>query len=125
MNESATPYLLGKDSLQIERHWRDLRGFVGYDGTGAENRGRGMIDMALWDILGQVCGQPIYQLLGGATYESVRVDNTCAGYRYVRGAAAGGGVPVSNWGLTASKAGPYEDSRRIYDQCWRTRRKPS
>jgi L-alanine-DL-glutamate epimerase-like enolase superfamily enzyme len=106
-HESAAPYLLGKDPMLIERHWRALGGFVGYVGSGAENRGRAMVDMALWDILGQVCGQPLYQLLGGATHERVRVYNTCAGPRYARGVTTGDGVPVANWGLGGP--GRYED----------------
>jgi L-alanine-DL-glutamate epimerase-like enolase superfamily enzyme len=109
IHESAAPYLLGKDPLQIESHWRNLSGFIGFGGSGAENRGRAMIDFALWDVLGKVCGQPLYQLLGGASNERVRVYNTCAGYTYVRAAAPGGGVPVSNWGVGGSEPGPYED----------------
>ena len=40
------------------------------------------IDVALWDILGQVCGQPIWKLLGGATQPRVRIYNTCGGPGY-------------------------------------------
>lgn len=36
----AAPYLLGKDPLEIERHWQALDPFLGINGTGAENRGR-------------------------------------------------------------------------------------
>ncbi len=108
IHETAAPYLLGKDPLQIDRHWQGLNGFVGFNSTGVENRARSAIDIALWDLLGQVCNQPIYQLLGGASREKIRTYNTCAGYRYVRGVPGGGGLPVDNWG-TGAALGPYED----------------
>ena len=40
------------------------------------------MDVALWDILGQVCDQPIWKLLGGATQPRVRIYNTCGGPGY-------------------------------------------
>ena len=109
VHETAAPYLLGKDPLTIDRHWQGLNPFVGFNSTAVESRGRSAIDIALWDILGKVCRQPIYQLLGGAYRERIRTYNTCAGYRYVRKAPGGGGLPVDNWGMAAASAGPYED----------------
>ena len=111
VHETAAPYLLGKDPLQIDRHWLGLNPFVGFNSTATEGRGRSAIDIALWDILGKVCNQPVYQLLGGACRERVRTYNTCAGYRYVRKAPGGGGLPVDNWGVdrAAASPGPYED----------------
>ncbi len=107
LHESAAPYLLGKDPLQIDRHARALYGYLGYRSTGVEMRGNSAIDIALWDIFGQATGQPIYQLLGGLTREKIRIYNTCAGYRYVRSRPA---QLVDNWGLPAGEAeGPYED----------------
>jgi galactonate dehydratase len=109
-HETAAPYLLGKNPLQIDRHWAGLNPFVGFNSTATENRGRSAVDIALWDILGKVTNQPIYQLLGGASRDRIRTYNTCAGYRYVRKAPGGGGLPVDNWGLdTTAAAGPYED----------------
>jgi galactonate dehydratase len=110
VHESAAPYLLGKDPLQIDRHWLGLNPFVGFNSTAVEGRGRSAVDIALWDILGKVCNQPVYQLLGGASRDRIRTYNTCAGYRYVRKAPGGGGLPVDNWGTGESAAaGPYED----------------
>jgi L-alanine-DL-glutamate epimerase-like enolase superfamily enzyme len=85
IHESAAPYLLGKDPLRIDEHSHALRAtYVGFSGTGAEMRGLSAIDIALWDLFGQVTGQPIHQLLGGLSRNRIRTYNTCAGYGYVR-----------------------------------------
>jgi L-alanine-DL-glutamate epimerase-like enolase superfamily enzyme len=107
VHETIAPYLLGKDPLQIDRHARALYGYLGYGSTGVEMRGNSALDIALWDLLGKVTGQPIYQLLGGLCREKVRIYNTCAGYQYVRKAPR---QAVDNWGLPeGGVAGPYED----------------
>ena len=109
LHEVAAGYLLGKDPLQIDRHWQGLNPFVGFGATAVENRGRSAVDIALWDVLGKVCGQPVYQLLGGASRDRIRTYNTCAGYRYVRRVPETAGLPVSNWNTDPGAAGPYED----------------
>jgi galactonate dehydratase len=108
LHESAAPYLLGKDPLQIDRHSRDLQPYVGYAAAGAEGRGNSAIDIALWDLFGKWVGQPIYQLLGGPSRDRIRIYNTCAGYRYVRSRPK---QEVSNWGIpvVVEGEGPYED----------------
>src|SRR5262249_36474847 len=42
-------------------------------------KGGSGIDFALWDLFGQSVGLPVYELLGGAAQESVRLYNTCHG----------------------------------------------
>jgi len=107
IHESVAPYLLGKDPLHIDRHARQLYGYVGFNSTGAEARGNSAIDLALWDLFGKATGQPLYQLLGGLSRERIRIYNTCAGYRYVRARSA---QAVDNWGLPVDAGGgPYED----------------
>src|SRR5919199_3124477 len=86
IHETVAPHLLGKPALQIDRYARELYGYLGFRSTGAETRGNSAIDIALWDLFGKATGQPLYQLLGGRTRETVRTYNTCAGYRYVRDA---------------------------------------
>src|SRR5918998_2585890 len=59
VHETIAPYLLGRDPLHIDRHARALYGYVGYRGSGVEMRGNSALDIALWDLFGQVTGQPI------------------------------------------------------------------
>jgi L-alanine-DL-glutamate epimerase-like enolase superfamily enzyme len=107
VHETCAPYLLGRDPLRIEetsRHF--LNTYLGFNSVGVEMRAASAIDIALWDLFGQATGQPIYQLLGGACHDRVRVYNTCAGYQYVRAKPVQG---TANFGLPEKPAGPYED----------------
>jgi galactonate dehydratase len=107
IHEFIAPYLLGKNALEIERHSHRMTGYTGRGGSGAEMRATSAVDIALWDLWGQFTNQPIYQLLGGASRDKVRVYNTCAGYQYVRKAAA---QVSANFGInSAAQNRPYED----------------
>jgi galactonate dehydratase len=107
VHESVAPYLLGQDALRIDAHARALYGYVGYRSSGVEMRGNSALDIALWDLFGKAAGMPVYQMLGGASRERIRVYNTCAGYRYVRARPR---QAVENWGLPGDfSEGPYED----------------
>jgi L-alanine-DL-glutamate epimerase-like enolase superfamily enzyme len=106
VHETLAPQMLGQDALRIEQHSRKLmQNYVGFKSTGVEIRGASAFDIALWDIMGQAAGMPLYQLLGGKCRDRIRVYNTCAGYRYVRAKATWG---TNDWGLEKSQ-GPYED----------------
>lgn len=108
LHETAAPYLLGKDPLQIDRHAKALTGYLGFRSTGVETRGNSAVDIALWDLLGQATNQPVYQVLGGLSRDGIRVYNTCAGYSYVRQRLSR--YQTENWELPpAGGEGPYED----------------
>lgn len=106
------PYLLGQDAFDIERHSHKMTGYIGRGGSGAEMRGMSAVDIALWDIWGQAIGQPIHKALGGTSRDKVKVYNTCAGYAYVKNAAA---QTTTNFGLD-SQGGPYEDLQGFLDR---------
>ena len=60
------PALLGEDPLQIDRHWETLalgRGERAYKLPGWVV---GVVDVALWDLLGKETGLPVHTLMGGA-----------------------------------------------------------
>jgi galactonate dehydratase len=106
LHEFVAPRVLGRDPLQMERLARDLAGYLGYRGSGVETRALSAFDIALWDLYGKLCNQPLSQVLGGASRAAIRTYNTCAGYRYIRD---GRQQSSSNWGLGAERGGPYED----------------
>ena len=106
MHETVAPAVLGADPFAIERHMRRLLlNYVGFKSTGAEMRAASAFDIALWDILGQATGQPVYNLLGGRCRDRIRAYNTCAGTRYVRARPT---QSTQDWGVSEAE-GPYED----------------
>ncbi|MGI6031119.1 MAG: mandelate racemase/muconate lactonizing enzyme family protein [Eubacteriales bacterium] len=67
VNETLTPLLLGQDPTMIEQLWNHMYQYTfRYGRRGILIAGLSAIDIALWDILGKVSGQPVYKLLGGA-----------------------------------------------------------
>ncbi len=83
LHELVAPYLLGKDPREIQKHSKHLMAsYLGFASSSTEIRAASVVDVALWDILGQALNQPIHTLLGGLTRERIRAYNTCAGYNY-------------------------------------------
>src|SRR5438477_5100637 len=64
IHEYARRYLVGADPRRIDHLWTSI-----YDAmrvtspAGSELRALASIDVALWDLLGQMCDVPVYQLL--------------------------------------------------------------
>lgn len=106
IHDTLSVRLLGHNPLHIEALNREMVNLpMAQSSTGAEYRACSAIDIALWDIFGKVCGQPVHQMLGGLCRDKLRVYNTCAGYKYVRSHNI---KPVSNWNAGVTE-GPYED----------------
>jgi galactonate dehydratase len=73
--------LLGASPLDIENHWTNMFAAVNFFGyAGTEMRAISAVDVALWDIIGQHTGQPIYNLLGGRNRDRIQVYNTCVSH---------------------------------------------
>ncbi len=105
LHETVAPKLVGLDPLRIEAINTRLANYLGWRSAGVETRGNSAVDIALWDLFGKAHGRPVADMLGGRSRDSIRVYNTCAGYRYIRDARA---QSVANWHAGATD-GPYED----------------
>lgn len=85
IHDFMAPRLLGADAMAIESHWRFLyERCTAFGGTGAELRALSAVDLALWDIAGQLTRQPIWRLLGGPVRDAIPVYNSCGGPFYGR-----------------------------------------
>jgi mannonate dehydratase len=73
LSDHVCPLLIGRDARRIEDTWQYLyKG--GYWRRGPVTMAAiGAVDTALWDIKGKSLNAPLYQLLGGASRESILV----------------------------------------------------
>lgn len=69
----AMTYLVGKDPRRIEDHWQTLYRGAFYRGGPVLMSAIAGIDQALWDIKGKFYRAPVYELLGGAVRDRIRV----------------------------------------------------
>ncbi|WP_130859357.1 galactonate dehydratase [Gracilibacillus phocaeensis] len=79
--QELAEYLMGKDPLNIEDHWNVMYRSGFYRGGPILMSAIAGLDQALWDIKGKFFNAPIYQLLGGACRESIRVYSWIGGDR--------------------------------------------
>ena len=88
----VAPLLLGDNPLAAERTWLKIYDALhGHGLTGAVRGGvLSAIDMALWDIKGKALGVPVYELLGGAVHDRIRVYGHASTVEQARGADGGG-----------------------------------
>ncbi len=66
-------YLIGEDPRRIEHHWQAIYRGAFYRGGPVLCSALSGVEQALWDITGKWLGQPVYQLLGGATRNKIRL----------------------------------------------------
>ena len=78
VEEHFTKLLLGKDPFDIERIWDILwRSSMYYGRGGIVTYAISGVDLALWDLIGNALGTPVYELLGGET--KPRIPAYCTG----------------------------------------------
>jgi L-alanine-DL-glutamate epimerase-like enolase superfamily enzyme len=115
---ALAPLLEGGDALAPERHWQSMHRALALAGAGGPALAAlAALDIALWDLAGQLCGQPLYRLLGGARERTPvygsggSLDLTAAEL-----AAEAAGFAREGYGAYKFKAGHGldEDTRRLH-----------
>lgn len=79
--EELKPYLLGQDARRIEDLWQVLYRGGFYRGGPILMSAISGIDQALWDLRGKSLGVPVYELLGGAVRDRMKIYSWIGGDR--------------------------------------------
>jgi L-rhamnonate dehydratase len=73
-------FLLGKDPRQVNLFWDEMfRASLYYAGKGVPLWALSAVDLALWDTLGKLREEPIYQMIGGKVRDEISLY--CTGVR--------------------------------------------
>ena len=109
--EEMSEYLIGADPSRIEDIWTTLYRAGFYRGGGVLMSAIAGIDQALWDIKGKYFNAPVYELMGGACRDRMRVYSWVGGDRPTDvGAAA---KERKDAGFTAVKMNATEELQYI------------
>ena len=99
-------WLVGQDPSRIEHLWQVMYNGSRFPGGSVINAAISGIEHALWDIKGKALGVPVYQLLGGACREKIRVYQGCGGSSPEQ-MAENAVALIEKYGYTALKLGPH------------------
>jgi L-rhamnonate dehydratase len=78
VEQHLTKLLVGEDPFDVERLWDIMwRSTMYYGRMGAAINAISGVDLALWDLVGNALGMPVYRLLGGET--KARIPCYCTG----------------------------------------------
>jgi galactonate dehydratase len=109
--EELSGYLIGKDPFRIEDHFQVLYRGGFYRGGPILTSALSGIEQALWDIKGRTLGVPVYELLGGAARDKVRVYSWIGGDQPADVAEAA--IAQREAGFTAVKMNATEELHYI------------
>jgi L-alanine-DL-glutamate epimerase-like enolase superfamily enzyme len=115
IHEMIADFVLGQSVFNTEHIWDTVFSWANFYGyAGAEMRALSALDIALWDLKGQLTGQPIYNLMGGECRSDIGIYNTCVDsgrYRDQQGFIAEPEALVKSLldeGITALKIWPWD-----------------
>src|SRR5262249_25731454 len=89
--DHVVPLLVGLDARRIEDIWQFLHKGAYWRRGPVPVTAIAAVDTALWDLKGKMLGAPVYQLLGGASRDSVMVYGHSSGDTIERAVEAAAG----------------------------------
>lgn len=104
-------YLIGQDPRRIEHHWQALYRGAFYRGGPVLCSALSGLEQAMWDITGKALGVPVYQLLGGAVRDKIRIY--CGAGGATAQACVESGRAARERGFTAVKTGLFDAVRFV------------
>ncbi len=110
--DAVRAQLVGKDPFDTEQHSARLR----YYAAGQSYRGSGCVDIALWDLIGKACNQPLYKLWGGARDRVIPYASMVALSTPVERARLAGQLAAEGWKaikLRLHHIDPKDDIRTV------------
>ena len=113
---SIKPYLIGRSPFNIKNFLELMYSDFSGRRIGMEYYcATGSIEIALWDIVGKACRQPIYNLLGGACRDKIKVyaNAWTGGCRTPQDYARKASETVAK-GFNALKFDPFSGPYRSY-----------
>ena len=111
VEELFESYLLGSDPDRIEDHWQAMYRGGFYRGGPVLMSAIAGVDQALWDLKGHTYDAPVYELLGGAARDRIRIYQWIGGDR-PQDVGREAAEKVEG-GLTALKMNATPELRRI------------
>ena len=114
--EAMAPYMIGRSPFEIKHS-----GTAMFDDFSIRRSSCDFfaawsaIEIAMWDIVGKICGQPVYNLLGGPCREKIRVyaNGWWGGARSIDETVERA-LAVKEKGFTAMKWDPFQGYWRNY-----------
>jgi len=84
-------FLVGEDARNLNRIWDEMyRASLPYGRKGLPLMAISAVDLALWDLVGKVRGEPVYNLIGGLSRDEIAL--------YCTGPDAGASQAMGFWG---------------------------
>ncbi len=102
-------WLIGQDPTRIEHLWAMMYQGIRFPGGSVVNSAISGIEHALWDINGKRLGVPVYELLGGACRDRIRVYQSPGG-KTAEELAENAVRLIERYGYSAVKIGPQGPS---------------